>query len=119
MNQSITLEVPASGGKVNIVFPNGSPATLSFDIPAPGGTITINLAPNDVRASGSKPAPMLFSSLPLPFEKPPVLKYTPIPRPPVAPRISTYVPCRPLPPSRMSTLRIHQPFLTTCPTAAL
>ncbi|KAF9010976.1 hypothetical protein BDZ89DRAFT_1077955 [Hymenopellis radicata] len=38
---------------------------------------------------------MLFSSLPLPFEKPPVLKYTPIPRPPVAPRISTYVPCRP------------------------
>ncbi len=37
------MEVPASGGKVEIVFPVSVPgrpsATLTFDIPAPGGTV--------------------------------------------------------------------------------
>ncbi|KAF8868124.1 hypothetical protein CPB85DRAFT_1448871 [Mucidula mucida] len=38
---------------------------------------------------------MLFSSLPLPIDKPRVVKYTPLPRPEVKPRISSYVPRRP------------------------
>ncbi len=43
MKRHATLEVPASGGKVEIVFPDSvpgrPPTTLTFDIPAPGGTV--------------------------------------------------------------------------------
>ncbi|KAF8868126.1 hypothetical protein CPB85DRAFT_1463701 [Mucidula mucida] len=76
MNRHATLEVPASGGRVNIILPmsvGSPPATLTFDIPAPGGTIKINLMPNDVLTSsskqpGSSPAPMPVSALSLPIQ---------------------------------------------------
>ncbi|KAF9010977.1 hypothetical protein BDZ89DRAFT_1077957, partial [Hymenopellis radicata] len=120
MNRSFTVQVPATGAKVEIVFPvsvgRSPPTTLTFDIPAPGGPVP-PLIPSASHLSQwleASPSPnvVLFSPV-MPWDKPPVMKLTPMPRLPVAPRVSSYVPCR------LPSPEIPQPFPPTCPTAAL